>query len=344
MSKYKESDIMLPTRVGGTYRCRVFKADTGRLVRDTGDMPNLITNYGLSRINLTTWNNDNARYCQVGTGNTAPQVTDTSLASYLATSDLRPYGTPHATGNSRANGILTRPYYWYARSTWRFNPGEATGNIQELGVGPSTSGNLVSRCLTVNESGVPTTVTVLADEYLEVTWTFYFYLWEDDGSGDPGDVSGTITLDGNSYDWLLRLNEPQTNTSSYAGWSGWSYDDWFDSITHNFNDSSSGEVAAAVSAGDLVFNNETTNITGSKSYGDPNGYGQFTTNVSGDSSYRTLSFQLEDANWASGIGAMATRFCRYGVKIQFTPAIPKTSDYTLWIRLNTVLSNSVRIT
>ncbi|UFK09602.1 hypothetical protein [Xanthomonas phage DES1] len=132
---------------------------------------NLITNQGLNFIGNITVGGFLAR-CDVGTGNTTPTVNDTALVARTATS---------ANLNSQTSGAATTaPYFRFCRLTFRFNTGTATGTLAEVGTGPNVSGNpttdgLFSRSLIKDSNGNPTTVTVLADEALDVIYEYRVY-------------------------------------------------------------------------------------------------------------------------------------------------------------------------
>lgn len=126
--------------------------------------PNIITNQGLNRIGTDTW----MTACQVGTGAATPLATDTGLQSFLGGS---------TTVNATSSGTQgSAPFYGWRRNTYRFNAGIATGNLSEVGIGWGSSGSvLFSRALILDGGLVPTTITVLADEVLDVTYEIRIY-------------------------------------------------------------------------------------------------------------------------------------------------------------------------
>lgn len=151
--------------LAGYYKVQVFGRD-GDLRRELDWFPNLITDNGLE---LYANQNSLITFCSVGTGNTAPAVTDTSLQTWVA-------GTQTSAGSSNGNSG-SAPYYGYYRRTYRFAEGAAAGNLAEVGIGPLTNGtNLFSRALLLDGGGSPTTITVAADEILEVTYELRNYV------------------------------------------------------------------------------------------------------------------------------------------------------------------------
>lgn len=170
-NKLKTLEMLLKApvqRVAGEYTICRRKAATGQLVQQVGPFKNLITNIGLNRFGT-----GNCDVAFVGTGTATPNVTNTALQAELAQTTTRT-GLPTVT---RSSGTP----YWVSRSvTWRFNAGEATGNISEVGIGwidytPSPTSRCFSRALVVDGGGSPVTITVLADEVLDITYTIKYY-------------------------------------------------------------------------------------------------------------------------------------------------------------------------
>lgn len=162
-------------------------AHSSRGTRLVAAFDNLILNAGLNQIGTAGADS----FCQVGTGSTAPAVTDTALVSLVA-------GTSTVQSAFPTNGtyVAGPPAYVEASKTWRFAAGAAAGNLAEVGIGWASSGSLFSRALILDGGGAPTTITILSDEVLDVTYTSRVYL--------PADVTGTVTIAGVNYDYTLR--------------------------------------------------------------------------------------------------------------------------------------------
>ena len=80
-------------------------------------------------------------------------------------------------------------------------------------MGWAASGSLFSRALILDSEGDPTTITVAADEILDVTYEFRFY-------PRLTDVTGSVTLTGNiggTYDYVMRAASV-TVSSDGSGW------------------------------------------------------------------------------------------------------------------------------
>jgi len=262
------------------------------------EFPNLITNGGLNRMGTT---NDYLVWCQVGSGSTSPNADQSALVSRIAGSSTQ--------SGTQLSGQATPPYYVFRRNAYRFNPGVATGNIAEVGVGWATTGGLFSRALVLDSFGVPTTISVAADETLDVTYELRFY-------PKTTDDTGTVTLTGNiggTYDWVWR---PALVSTFGVGSGGW------------FLPASMAEQRRC-----LFSNNPIVGVTSAPSGG-----------VSPDittSPYVTGSFELQftctvglsDANFVGGIRSLSPEIGAGRYQVGFTPAIPKTSNDVLSIIL-----------
>ena len=110
----------------------------------------------------------------VGSGNSTPTAGQTALDTLVAT-------TTTAVGGGVNSYDSVGNTYAFSRSTYRFATGVATGNLTEVGAG--WSGGLFSRALIKDGGGVPTTVTILSDETLDVIYELRVYV--------PADVVGT---------------------------------------------------------------------------------------------------------------------------------------------------------
>jgi hypothetical protein len=137
---------------------------------------NLILDAGLNRLG----SGGAFDRCMVGTSSTPVIPTQTALGAQIATTgavvDL-------------ANGVDIGGGYAWARRTFRFPVGAATGNISEVGVGWSTT-DCFSRALTTDTGGSPVTITVLADEFLDVTYELRMH-WPTTDVTINGFISGT---------------------------------------------------------------------------------------------------------------------------------------------------------
>lgn len=159
------------------------------VIQELGPFKNLITNAGLDRFGSNT---DVFSRCLVGSGNTPPSPNDTWLESLIS-------HTNNQQGRTTWSGSLEPEHYIEATVRYRFGEGEAAGNVSEVGMSWGTSpGSLFSRALVRDSFGNPTSISILPDEYLDVTYTYRVYFQNQD-------VIGTITLENTPHDYVMRL-------------------------------------------------------------------------------------------------------------------------------------------
>lgn len=180
----------------GRYLLIARKADgSKRVVADWFE--NLILDGGLNRLGIgDCWDR-----CQVGTGNTAPANGQTALVTLLTT-------TTNVLTTTGGVNSPTNTYAW-ARRTYRFAEGAAAGNLSEVGVG--WSAGLFSRSLIKDEFGNPTTITVLADEALDVIYEIRAY-------PTMTDQVFNLTIAAVNYTFTLRPAFFSGNESSTTQW------------------------------------------------------------------------------------------------------------------------------
>ena len=188
----------LISTVQGFYKIEAVNAETKqkRLVADW--FPNLITNNGLNAMATTAVLNR----CMVGAGSTPPSVTDTTLQSQIAiTSTVQ---------NTVTSTQSTAPYYGSTQRTYRFDAGAAAGNLSEVGVGWVSGGSdlCFSRALILDSFGFPTTITILSNEFLDVTYELRCYV-------PTADVVMLLNLNGTDHTCTIRPTLA-TNSSVWA--------------------------------------------------------------------------------------------------------------------------------
>lgn len=288
--------------VAGFFRLEKFKTDTdGKEIEGSREIaadwfPNLILNQGL---NMMATGNGYLNACQIGSGSSAPAVGQTGLVSLISGTTTRPVNTTTAASEA--------PYYVAQTITYRFAEGAATGNIAEVGVGTAVSGtNLFSRSLVKDSSGNPTTITILSDESLDVIYQLRYY-------APDSDVTGTIVATGNiggSYVYTIRASSVQTVGTGF----GWSLP-----TAQSASGSASGYLAYSGGIGGV-----TSYPSGSSSSISP----------PTAASYTNGTFFLDRiitaaATQANALGGVKSFYLKLGIgtyQIEFTPAIPKTSN------------------
>lgn len=203
-----KSNFTLKAAVEGRYVVERYKGGEDGLpygeCLERLEFKNIITDTGMGKIYLCGHDGFGIGYvfsaCVVGTGNTAPSHSDTSLAAWLATADNGQYA-PAATYVAGSPS----PAYWKFLGAYQFATGVAAGNIAEIGIFSTnaTKAALTSRALVLDTSGNPTTITVQSDEVLNVTYEFRVYI-------QTTDISSTFVSDGVTYNTVLRPSNINT--------------------------------------------------------------------------------------------------------------------------------------
>jgi len=262
--------------------------------------PNLITNGGLERMGD---NGDWLSRTYVGSGSAVPNFNDSAMNNFVASTG--------AQQSSVKGAQSSEPYFTWIRITRRFSAGQAAGNLSEVGIG--WLNGLFSRALIVDADGNPTTITVGADQFLDVTYEFRFY-------PKTTDDTGTFTLAGNlggTYDYVLRPSNVTSN-NSVLGWylsAGGTSMDWL----------------GATSAGRKVYSGAIGSITET-----PSGSSIYATNLTA-SAYEasshtrkvTMTLGLDAGNFETGIKSAFFILGIGAFQAEFTPAILKTNERLL---------------
>lgn len=295
-------ELSLVSRVQGYFKLTARDAN-GRVRRESALFRNLITNQGLNYLGGTgAWQ----QRCAVGTGSTAPNVTDTQLVSQIAVT---------STVQSTNVGVQsTEPYFGWAERTFRFAEGAAAGNLTEVAVGISSGTPLpvFARELIRDSEGEPTTFTVLEDESLDVTYIIRQY-------PPLVDFEDTIAIAGvGDVDIVVRASS--VATTGNAGWQ---------------MPSSNGAWVSSTGPGGSHLARETQTlgaITGMPSGASQNTTGSSSASYTNDNFYRdhTLTYGLNAGNFGSGIGSVAGAFGSGSgngtggfFQTAFNPRIPK---------------------
>ncbi len=197
------------------------------------EFDNLITDIGLER-----WaTNKIGAKCFIGSGNAPPTVNDTALGAQLAAST-----TTQNLQNWKAYSAAER--WTEATICYRFQPGVTLNSIAEVGVG--WDGGLWSRALVRDVNGNPTTIQLLSDEVLDVYYTLRIQF--------PADVTGSIVLDGVTYDWVLRPADLATWPESYG------YYFYYAFATGGVAKASTGSITQPNTAPDWAESSSTTTV------------------------------------------------------------------------------------
>jgi len=186
----------IPIKLGSVgvktrYKVLRISAVTGEIRQETGWSNNVLLTSG--RNQLATQSNW-AFAVQLGTNNTAPDAGQTGLLGYVN-------GTSNLIENL-VGAQSVAPYYGWRRKRFRFTPGQVSGNLSEVGLGWATgSGATIAfRALLEDITSTQTTVTPLPDEYVDVVVEIRYY-------PPLYDRTGTVTLNGVVYDYIIRAAE-----------------------------------------------------------------------------------------------------------------------------------------
>lgn len=311
-------------KVSGHFTLHKGKADAlGNPIPGTrqkvAEFDNIITNTGLDHLGQTPSFLEN---CHVGSGTATEAATDTALGSWIAYTSSPPLG-----GSNYQSTEGTAPYFSkQVIDAYRFDAGEATGTIAEVGIGPNTTNTaLFSRARVKDGVGSPTTITVLADEYLDVTYEFRIYPDHVNSNGSTNDGTGSIDISATTYNYTIR--PAQVTGNSYYDCNA-----VIDVLAVGVNDAiaySDDAALGAVTGSPSATENDGASSTGSSGKGTytPGNY------------YCDLNFvfALDEANFTSGSGgikAVQVHSTMGAYQILFDSAIPKdnTEILTLPVR------------
>lgn len=194
-------NVEINTSISG--RVRLVKHRDGAVSEDM-EFPNLILNAGLDR-----WGTGRIiDRCFCGAGTTAPAPSDVSMGSLIATSTTTQVVPSYRTANATERWTEITICY-------RFAAGVGTGTWYEIGMGWDSG--LWSRALIKDGSGLPTSITKLSDETVDVYYTLRIQF-------PASDITGSILLKGVTYDYVLRpadiSNVPNTQTAVFEAFAG----------------------------------------------------------------------------------------------------------------------------
>lgn len=148
--------------------------------------------------------------CILGSSGSTPVVSDTTMTNILGIS------TTQQSYGAGSSNTTTLPYYTSRYWTYRFIEGEATGNINQVAMAygtvnttTNTYSGLFSLALVKDSNGTPITITKLADEVLDVTYTLRIYVPE-------LDVTGVTDISGVDYNYTVRASQAASWDPGYS--------------------------------------------------------------------------------------------------------------------------------
>lgn len=319
-------------KLSGHFKMVAINAET-RKERFLTEFDNLIVNQGLDFIGkgspATPPNNVIYYGCVVGTGTTPPSATDTSLQTFLA-------GTLTVSGSSTSD---TGASAWQTltNTTYQFAAGVATGNLTEVGIVapgagqntgtvPNSVSPIFSRAL-IMVGGVPGTITILASEILQVTYTLVVNLIQ-----TP--QTGTFSLNTDSVITTVSYSL----LSAQATGSEWTF-------PNNSRNVGNGLTATACFG---YPNGSTLGLPNGTPTGTSVNLGATTVSVAAYTAgafflSATYTIPIAVVTTSSSFGALllwaSTGSVSTSIQIAFTPAIAKTNAQTMQIISNIAWSN-----
>ena len=312
--------IQIKEKYVGFYRLLVHR--NGKLRKDTGWFPNLITDQGMDWIgsgppnfNVSYGQQFICTHCGVGTGNTPPQFADTHLTSFLS---MFP-----ATSGSNVEGFSTTSYvagppaYWSGVFVYSFAEGAVVGNIAEVGTGNTASSDtqpqLFSHALILDGGGNPTTIPLTSTDSLTVNYELRMYL-------DLTDNNYSISISGVNYSGVYRRaligNVPNYAYTLGYNINGTSFGASLIYFNGSIQDVNMEPTGTSQGGGNLVSTSKATYTPGSY-------FVSFSSIVTGP-----------NGNLSGGISAIMTDCCHGNYQFSVSPSIPKTSSFTLTINWN----------
>jgi hypothetical protein len=180
-----KKEIAMKSYIKGRYRMVAGKKNgASRVVADWFD--NAFSTTGLDGLGSSSMS---ASTMKVGTGTSAESASLTSLEGLVGTTTNRLSGT-------FSTFAVSGEYAGWSR-TWRFGEGDAAGNLGEVGIGTGTTASVNTRARIRDSLGDPTTITILSDEFLDVTYEMRHYM-------PTADIEDEIVLGGDTYEYTIR--------------------------------------------------------------------------------------------------------------------------------------------
>lgn len=210
--------------IAGEVRCVVTKAD-GKVKIDTGFQKNLILNQGLDFFGGGYGGSLNES-CVIGSGNSAPAITQTKLDSFIAITSSIDTTSDHSYVD-KGDDL----YRVWQQQKYRFT-GLEDVNISEVGLvsqGGATNYHLNTRALIKDSSGAPTSISLKLGETLDIYYkthkvidirdkSFVINLLDGSGQATPYNVIARPVNIGGGAQGSLAFSA--VSISTYAEYSG----------------------------------------------------------------------------------------------------------------------------
>ncbi len=184
-------------KIYGEFKAILYNED-GSIAKETDWEHNLIVNNGLIIYGTSSWWSK----CTIGSDNTAPVNTDTTIGSLLGTH----VASSSVVGAADYPNPVVGPNYerWSIRK-WRFVAGNGTGIIREFTLGMGDNGtNIFCRHVLSSE------VTKGASQIVDIFYRFYVY-------PELTPTTGSVLVGGVNYDWeCSNFNLTARNTTLFV--------------------------------------------------------------------------------------------------------------------------------
>lgn len=276
---------MIHTKIGieGRFKIDGVHKTTGARRELAPLQENVILTSGLDFIGK---NSNWAGFCQVGTGNSTPTIAQTSLDARVAGVSL--------SSSANTNRPASSPWSVDFEQVFNFGEGVAEGILAEIGLAGGTSTNLFSRALIKDSGGTPTTIEILADEYLEVTYILTFNF-------KAGDTAWAFDISGSPYSGVVRASDADLQNIGMSGREEMRVVRAHSGAIGGEDGSPSGSSGTAIISNDSYINGSHEKTA-------------------------TVTFSLGVANFGGGISSISweTRIAKYQASI--VPALTKTSS------------------
>ena len=279
----------------------------------------------LTDIGLDAKGNGWGLRCILGTGTTPITTSHTALGNRVALFNSK-VGDSYHDGSPFGFVSATTPYYGWKRGTYRFDAGNGTGTLSEVGLTISSSGadySIAMGSLIKDNLGNPTTITKGVDELLDISYEVRCYVKMDDDTY-------TVNINGIDYTFTTRAQ-----CTSAAAW-GRRIDD----ATYPVGNYSSGNPSDACYRNATLANigtilqplqgvTQLENLNG----GVPDITKSLPAYIPG-SLFREVQYRIgpSRANHASGITGFVTSTSVGDYKTVVSPAIPKVLGSTLLLK------------
>ena len=174
---------------------------------ETEWFPNMILDSGIQYMLSDTRSFNAIAFCSVGSSSEPVEPTQVGLVSHIARSALNRDAPTFGWDNDGG--------YNYNVKTISFARGAAAGNISEISMEIANNSNSPAatwcRALVLDEHGSPTTITVLADEVLTVTYELRRWF------NPPAPHVIQFDNDGETFETTVSYNQGKNYNSDFIG-------------------------------------------------------------------------------------------------------------------------------